>query len=221
MSDAWFERDADALPVLEAMLRARFPTLHAFIVDGVCRVRGGFEAVPCDIYGIEVALPSNYPATVPSVWETDGRIPRELDRHVYPDGSLCLGTPLSLWLALDGDFGLDRMLDIPVRNFLIGNSLVEKGEPWPYDDYAHGPDGIVEHLKELVGIGDGLALGRFLLNMMGGKVRGHWPCPCGSGEIIRRCHREGIETLRRAPRGYIMHAVESILKGLQQKPDAA
>src|SRR5262249_46427942 len=34
---------------------------------------------------------TQHPHAMPSVWETGGRIPREIDRHVFDDGSLCLG----------------------------------------------------------------------------------------------------------------------------------
>jgi hypothetical protein len=27
-------------------------------------------------------------------------------------------------------------------------------------------------------------------------VRGHWPCPCGSGAVLRRCHRATVLNLR-------------------------
>ncbi|MFX8778197.1 hypothetical protein ABTM50_20220, partial [Acinetobacter baumannii] len=85
-----------------------------------------------DRYRIDIVLDDDHPARPPRVWETGGRIPRTPDRHVFVDGALCLGTPLALWIALQGDFSLSRVLDGPVRNFLIGNSLVEQGEAWPH-----------------------------------------------------------------------------------------
>ncbi len=80
MSAVWFERNTGALPELEEMLRARFPTLHAFIEDGYCHVRGTYAlqtgARVFDRYQIEVLLPNDYPSRLPRVWETAGRIPR-------------------------------------------------------------------------------------------------------------------------------------------------
>ena len=161
VTQAWFEQDAAAFDRLESLLRAKYPTLHAFIVDGQCRIRGRFAAVRADHYALDIALPDNYPHALPSVWETGGRIPREIDRHVFGDGSLCLGPPLALWMQLEGDYSIERVIDGPLKSFLIGNSLVEEGEPWPHGDRAHGAAGLLEHLGELIGTSDPKTVGRF------------------------------------------------------------
>jgi hypothetical protein len=129
VTQAWFEQDPAAFVQLESQLRAKHPTLHAFIVDGECHVRGTFAAVEADRYVLDIALPVNYPHGMPSVWETGGRIPREIDRHIFGDGSLCLGAPLALWIQLKGEYCIERVIDGPLRSFLIGNSLVEEGQP--------------------------------------------------------------------------------------------
>ncbi len=201
MSRPWFEADPSALERLERTLRARYPTLHAFIEDGVCMVRGTYPVIeggrPIDRYELEIALPPDYPASLPLVWETGGRIPRKADRHVFTDvGCLCLGVPLALWMQLKGDFSLATILDIPVRNFFIGNALVEQGEPWPHGDRSHGVQGVLEFYGDLLGTSEPMAIAKFLIAVVKGKVRGHWPCPCGSGQIIRKCHREAVESLR-------------------------
>src|SRR5262245_5470778 len=148
VTHAWFEQGPAALVWLESQLRSRYPTLHAFIVDGEGRIRGTVAAVEADRYALDIALPMNYPRAMPSVWETGGRIPREIDRHVFDDGSLCLGAPLALWIQLGGNYSIERVIDGPLRGFLIGNSLVEEGEPWPYGERAHGAAGLLEHLGE-------------------------------------------------------------------------
>jgi hypothetical protein len=219
VTQAWFEQDAEALDRLESVLRARYLTLHAFVVNGECHVCGTFAAVDTDRYALDIALPGNYPHAMPVVWETGGRIPREIDRHVFVnDGSLCLGTPLALWVQLGGNYSIERVIDGPLKSFLIGNSLIEEGEPWPYGDRAHGAPGILEHLGELIGTNEPKVVGRFLIDLLKQKVRGHWPCPCGSGRIIRKCHRDGVGTLQKAPPRLVMHAVETIAKDLEMQP---
>jgi hypothetical protein len=200
----WFEADPSALERLERTLRARFPTLHAFMEGGVCVVRGTYPVMDggrvIDRYELEIALPPDYPGSLPLVWEIGGRIPREADRHVFTDvGCLCLGVPLALWIQLKGDFSLPKILDIPIRNFLIGNALVEEGEPWPHGDRSHGGQGVLEYCGDLMGTSEPVAIAKFLLSVVKGTVRGHWLCPCGSGQIIRRCHKEAVEALRSVP----------------------
>ena len=41
--------------------------------------------------------------------------------------------------------------------------------------------------------------------------------PCGSGHIIRKCHREAVETLRQAPHYMLVHAIDTIAKDLKQR----
>lgn len=226
MTLSWFDKNPLAMQTLERILRSKYPTLHAFVEDGVCVVRGSYSVMDgdqvIDRYDLQIVLPSDYPASLPLVWETGGRIPREADRHVFPDpGCLCLGVPLALWIQLKGDFSLPTILDIPVRNYLIGNSLVERGEPWPHGDHSHGVDGILEFYRDLLGTSDPMKLAKFLLDVVKGKVRGHWACPCGSGNIIRNCHKEAIDGLRKIPDGIVAQTGCMILDEIDRKRHAA
>ena len=141
----WFEQQPVALSALEAALRDHYPTLHAFVGDGAVTVRGTYPVMDGDReierYSVAMKLPDNYPHELPQVFETGGRIPRELDRHVFPSGALCLGVREELWLTLKGDFSVPTMLEGPVRGFLIGNALVEEGDKWPDGDRSHGMTG--------------------------------------------------------------------------------
>jgi hypothetical protein len=117
----WFASAPDALHALRAMLRTKYPTLHADEVDGVIVVRGSFaiahEGTKLDWYLIELALPGDYPASPSIVREIGGRIPREMDRHVNGDGSLCLAVAEEMWIKWKEKFEVDNFLEGPVRTF--------------------------------------------------------------------------------------------------------
>jgi hypothetical protein len=215
VSAPWFEQNPEALREVEAMLKARYPTLHAFIEEGRCRIRGTDAVMEgggeIDRYKLEIALPDDYPGSLPRVWETAGRIKRDPDRHTFKDGALCLGTPLSLWIDLRGDFSVERVLDIPVRNFLIGNSLVEEGEKWPHDERSHGAKGLLEHLQELMGTAQPVMAATFLQAMAAGKVTKHSRCPCQSGRKLFKCHPDGFKALRRVPSHLLEQTARMIL----------
>lgn len=100
---------------------------------------------------------------------------------------------------MGGNFTVERMLDIPIRNYLIGNSMVEAGEKWPYGEWKHGADGMLDFFTETIGTNDPMKIADLIMALLNGKARGHWPCPCGSSSIIRKCHREAIERLRALP----------------------
>jgi len=152
----WFEQDPAALTALEATLRDCYPTMHAFVEHGAVTVRGTYPVLDAgkeiDRYSIAIKLPDRYPHDLPDVFETGGRIPRTLDRHVFQSGALCLGVREELWLTLRGDFSIVPLLEAPVRGFLIGNALVEEGEKWPDGDRSHGMSGILEFYEGYLGV---------------------------------------------------------------------
>lgn len=208
---SWHERESGALAALEALLRQSYPTMHTLVADHAVEVKGTYPVVhegkEIARYRLRVALPPDYPRSLPLVWETDERIPRIEDRHVnIANGSLCLGVPAELWIALAGNSSIDRVLDIPVRNFLIGNSLVEAGEKWPYDEWAHGAKGVLQYFGETVGTDDPHIVVRLIDGLIKERVRGHWACPCGSGRIVRKCHADAIAKLRTVPAEVLAHS---------------
>lgn len=222
----WFEREPEAFEAVRRLLVQKYPTLHARQIGGAVVIKGtlgiNHDGVEVDRYHLELRLPDNYPISLPMVWETAERIPREMDRHVHPtSGALCLGVNEELWIAMNGDFSVDRVLDIPVRNFLIGNSLVEQGQDWPTGDRSHGLRGIMEFYETLVGIKGERALFLFLRSFLLKKLKGHWPCPCGSGNILRRCHMDGVRQLGRLPRDLPLATASILLERLEELKKAA
>lgn len=165
-----------------------------------------------DRYSIDVALPGDYPRSLPSTWETGGRIERVIDRHVFPGtGALCVGVPVELWINLKGDFSIETYLEKAVRPYLIGNSLFEEGQPWPFSESAHGSLGVLEFYERYLGTKNPQVLGRFLLDLLKGRVRGHWLCPCGSDLPLRKCHREQVNLLAKAPADSLMFSVQHMI----------
>jgi hypothetical protein len=216
MERPWFEATPPAYDELRATLRRRYPTLHAEVADRKVRVVGTFallgDADASDRYSIKVELPDDYPRSVPSVWETAGRIERVVERHVFPrTAALCVGVPVELWVRLASDFSIESYLEKAVRPYLIGNSLIEEGKPWPFDESAHGSKGVLEFYERYLGISDPAAVGHFLIAILQDRVRGHWNCPCGSGKAIRKCHVESVRALRAVPTVVLSDSIEHMI----------
>ncbi len=55
----------------------------------------GFKAIN-DSYQLRIRFPKNYPRSLPTVIDTESRIPRKADYHTYDDGSFCLGSEIKL-----------------------------------------------------------------------------------------------------------------------------
>lgn len=180
---------------MERAVQEKYPDLR-LVMDGDRPVlRGSFPVMHdgevLDRFSIKITFPNGI-AKPPVIREIGGRIPQMTDRHVYDGGAICTEVPeLTL---LRGKYSLVSYLDGPVRNYFLGQMLVERGEPWPFGEWAHGKPGLLQAYGEILGVNEEPAIRRFLDCLSHKKVKGHWDCPCGSGKRIRDCH---VATLRR------------------------
>lgn len=182
-------------------LPERYPTLHVLTDGPVSRIRGSFviehEGRELDWFAIEIEVAPLREGELPTVREIGGRIPWTEDRHVNGDGSACVCLPEDYLLNHPGPFDLLSYLDGPVRSFFLGQALVERGDPWPYGEWKHGGDGLIQWVEEFI---SGLPAERrraYGVLLRAKELRGHVQCPCGSGRRLRACHYRLIERLRR------------------------
>src|SRR6218665_945041 len=56
-----------------------------------------------DSYALSIDVPRDFPKMLPSVTETEQKIPRNGDFHVNPNGTLCLGSPLRLLVKVNSE----------------------------------------------------------------------------------------------------------------------
>jgi hypothetical protein len=203
MTAAWFEQQPALLEEVRRALAADQPDLRATIVDGAVQVRGSYAVhdggVVLDRYQVEIRFPRDYPKTVPVVEEMGGRIPRITDRHISADGTACLLVPEE-WL-LAGDQSFKAFLDGPMKNFFLGQLLVEAGKPWPFGQRSHGYEGLIEAYMELLGISNPTRVAAYFDCLRRTALKGHFECPCGSKKRLRNCHRADLQELaKRIPR---------------------
>jgi hypothetical protein len=149
-------------------------------------------------YQIEIRVPRDYPKTLPVVEEIGGRIPRIADHHISADGTACLLVPEE-WL-LAGDQSFRAFLDGPIRNFFLGQILVEAGKPWPFGERSHGYDGLIESYRELLAITDPTRVIAYFDCLRRRALKGHFDCPCGSNKRLRNCHRAELQSLAKRSR---------------------
>lgn len=174
---------------LESAIRERYTDLRLVIENGSPVFRGSFPVVhegqELDRFLVEIVFPKGI-NHLPLIREIGGRIPRTTDRHTFSGGSICTEVPeLTL---LRGDYSLLSYLDGPVRNYFIGQSLFEKGKPWPFNEWSHGKSGLLQAYGEILGVSGEPVIRRYLDYLGHKKVKGHWQCPCGSGKQLRQCH---------------------------------
>jgi len=199
MKKLWYKANPSFLAKMKTDVEKEYPDLRVFEKDNTIFIAGTFplvyEGETVDRYEIELRLPPDFPDSIPTVRETGGRIPRNDDRHVSANGDACPIVPEEWLLRPDCD-SVVSFLNGPVRNFLLGQSLVEEGQPWPFGERPHGPDGLFQAYGEMLGTNDHSVIWRYLECLSRERIKGHWDCPCGSGKRLRNCHLAELRALR-------------------------
>jgi hypothetical protein len=209
------------LAELRLVLERQYPDLRVIVDGGRVTLRGSFpiesDGEVLDRYQIEVEVPMAGRLSMPMVREVGGRIRPSDERHVNSrDGTACPIVPEE-WLLLPADKrDIISFLDGPVRNYFIGQSLAERGDPWPFGERPHGTPGLLESYKEILELTDETLVPAFLECLSHKKVNGHWKCPCGGGKPLRDCHSAKIRRLQERIPHKVAGGALSRLQGLGQ-----
>lgn len=149
-----------------------------------------------DRYAITIKEPDNFPFRFPLVYETGGRIPRNIDWHVYEtDGHCCIKAfPEEILICKNG-ISLEKFIEEQLKPYFY-NQLHRENFGYYLNERTHGPKGNVEffeevfHSKNILLIIAGLEFIR--LRHEPNRVQN---CFCGSGTKYRKCHRETFRQL--------------------------
>ncbi len=148
-----------------------------------------------DRYEVEIRVPRAFPQEPAFVHETGGRIPETF--HTNPDGTLCLGSPMQLRLALLRAPTLPGFVERCVIPYLYGFSYREVHGELPFGELAHGASGVRQEFAELFGVrSEQIAVALVRLAAMKKRVANKLPCPCGSGRRLGRCHHLRVDYVR-------------------------
>ena len=71
-----------------------------------------------DSYTIKIVPPADYPNHFPYVFETGGRIPINVDWHVYPDGHCCISSIPEEMLICKNGINLRSFIENQVKPYL-------------------------------------------------------------------------------------------------------
>lgn len=159
-----------------------------------------------DQYEIEILVPFNFPRSVPVVRETKGKIPKNGDFHVNPDGSLCLGSPLRLLSLVNSNSNLVAFAEKCLIPYFYAVSIKLKyGDDFMFGELDHGNAGALDDYSLLLGLEeDSQIIQAFQLMGLKKRVGNKKTCPCGCGKRLGRCSFHVIvNTYRKmAPRSW-------------------
>lgn len=167
-------------------------------IEGVISFDAYFEALENieDWFEIRIIVPENYPKKLPSVIELQGKVHSDYE-HLYENGCFCLATPLAARQAFNLRptlLGFVKNLVVP---YLYSYRYWEMHGAYPFDDRSHGALGLIEHYLDLFNVEANPEILKGLKRIVKYGYRGHHPCPCGSGNIIRKCHKDVVREISR------------------------
>ena len=153
----------------------------------------GLETITTS-FDIELTIPHVFPDQLPQAKEIGGRIGTDYE-HLYPDGTLCLAVPIEQRRISFEQPTLLGFVDRLLVPYLYGYCFWSKHGYHPFDEAAHGCEGILHHYFETLRLRDPLAALAVISFLFEHGYRGHHDCPCGSGRKVRVCHGPALRVL--------------------------
>ena len=153
----------------------------------------GLETITVS-FDVELNIPHVFPDRLPQAKEVGGRIGADYE-HLNPDRTLCLAVPIEqrrVFLEQPTLLGFVERLLVP---YLYGYCFWRKHGYHPFDEAAHGHEGILRHYVDTLGLRGPLEALAVICFLLEHGYRGHHDCPCGSGRKVRACHGPMLRAL--------------------------
>lgn len=183
------------------MIGSYFPTLHyedgengtPFICGDLILSTEGETTF--DKYSIKIVGNAEYPNRFPLVFETAGRIPINIDWHVFPDGHCCLMPIPQEILTCNKGFTLASFINNEVVPY-FWNQKYRELHGYFLNERSHGDQGTIEFFQDKLNTPSRL-LTKHCLNFIATckEPKNTDKCFCGSESKYKKCHRPAFREL--------------------------
>ena len=169
-----------------------------------------------DSYKIRIIPMTDYPNRFPHVFETGGRIPINIDWHVYPnDGHCCICSIPEEILICKNWISLHSFIENQVKPYLF-NQKFREVHGFFLKERPHGNKGNIQFFVEAFKTND---LTTVINGLIFIKQRNEpnrvSQCFCGSGFKYRKCHKESYRVLSLFSNDELNVFIEMIKKFIQ------
>lgn len=168
---------------------------------------------PIDSYTVKILAIPEYPDRFPHVFETGGRIPLNIDWHVYPnDGHFCIcSIPEEILICRKG-ISIHSFIEDHLIPYLFNQKYREENGFF-LKERPHGIKGYIQFFTEVFKTEDLMKITKSLHFIKQRKKPNRVnQCFCGSGLKYRKCHREAYRTLSTFTDNEIDLFIEMIVK---------
>jgi len=190
-SDVFFEEE-------QKIILEQYPSLSYIIKEDSIKLIGELYIPEInDSYSIEILFPCDYPNSLPTVKEVDEEIVRDIDLHIYPDGTCCLCLPHLEQFYFPKGSNISVFIEKLVKPFFANQAYYKITGKWLNGEYSHGLKGIHEFYIELFKSDDIKIILQLLYLSIKSAPNYNKKCYCGSNKSIRKCHLPNIVKLKK------------------------
>ncbi len=152
-----------------------------------------------DSYEVKIEFPNQFPYCFAKVWETSNKIPKKPERHVNPDGSLCLGVIQEEIIITKKGIGIREFIEKILKPHLSRETYRRIKKKYPHGEYSHGIDGVLEYFYEKFNSNNPTNILEILDLILNNKLpeRNERRCICGKENKFKKCHLPAIEKVQR------------------------
>lgn len=207
-----FERDfgeaADAFPKLRYTTVAK----KGWRVNGevdICDPAGMYWGT----FQIEILVPISYPYVVPLLYEKSDHIPRDIDYHIGDDGLCCVDIDHRLLYRAKSGISIQAYLSKWVYPFFANYLYREREKKYANGEYSHRFDGVRQFYQEELHLTADMAVKVLQALLNKDKISRNDPCPCESGDKLKKCHVYAFEFLKTLGRTKWQSDFDNFMKG--------
>ncbi len=181
-------------------------------IDGLWPVEQ--DGIVIQTYSILIQISKNYPVELPKVYETSGKIPRKIDRHINSSlGDACLFVEDERWEIWPLNTSFKVFLEVPVHNFFLYQAYFELMGHYPHGERNHGIKGKIEYYFEKLNVNSEKVVLK-LLESASKPLSHREQCPCGNKKKFKYCHLPALTKIRANSNSQVL---ENTLNELKQR----
>lgn len=162
-------------------------------------------------YQIEIKAVIDYPFCFPLLFETGGRIPKNVDWHIFEKtGNCCITSPPEEFIICNSGLNLLQFIDNQVVNYFY-SQIFRNQNGYFLKERSHGSKGWIEFFEETFMTKNIFNIEFGLMQILeGNKIDRVSKCFCGSGKKYRKCHKKSYDILSKLTNDNVRLFIESL-----------
>jgi hypothetical protein len=157
------------------------------------------EGLFIDSYSIRIQPIPEYPYKFPHVFEVGGRIPNNIDWHVFSDGHCCIKSPPEESLLCKKGITLIAFIEKQLKPYFFNQKYRELNGFFLHER-SHGEKGNIEFFEDLLQTKDLKSIEKILFSICYEREpKSNSKCLCGNRRKFKKCHRRAYRKLKYIP----------------------